>query len=290
VLLSKEVIITADWSSVKRYEDLGYGKMRQGDKFMVDVNHLKANSTVMVDVRCDYCGLELKRKYSEYTRNTKIQGKFSCLKCTNNKYKETCILKYGVCNMSKLKSTQDKIKETSMLRYGVSSFSKLEIFKEQHKINMLDKYGVDSFSKTEEWLLKQKLTSLKKFGTENASQNPKIFSKQQKGRFEIFKFRDTDLFYQGKFELDFLNKYFEIFEIMNGPVIEYVYDSSNRRYFSDFYLPQFNLIVEVKSTYTYELAKDKNIQKQKSCLSFGYKHLFIIDKNYQEFEIFTRKI
>ena len=152
---------------------------------------------------------------------------------------------------------------------------------------MIEKYGVDSFSKTEEWLIKQKQTSLEKFGVENASQCPEIFSKQQRGRFEISPFRDTHLFYQGSFELDFLEKYYDKFKIERGPTIEYEFEDSNKQYFSDFYLPELNLIVEIKSTYTFELSKEKNIEKQKKSISLGYGHIFIIDKNYQEFELLT---
>jgi len=284
MLLSKEIQIKADWASVKRYENLGYGKMRQGDLFFIKVEDLKPNSLQLVDVSCDYCNGEFKRTYGEYIRNTKIQGKFSCLKCNSNKYKVTCLNKYGVDNISKVPTTHDKIKSTSLERYGVTSYTKLEEFKENHKNKMLEKYGVDSFSKTDEWLEKQKKTSLIKFGFENASQCPEIFSKQQKGRYEIFQFRDTDLYYQGSFELDFLENYYNKFKIIKGPVIDFIYENSKRQYFSDFYLPYFNLIIEIKSTYTYELSKEKNIEKQKKSISLGYGHIFIIDKNYQEFE------
>jgi hypothetical protein len=189
MLLSKEVKITADWSSVNRYETLGYGKMKQGDIFLVKVEDLKPNSGVIVDIICDYCEILIKRKFSEYVRNTSNNGKFCCRSCSPIKYRETCLRKYGVTNTSKLSQTHDKIKSTSLERYGVTSYTKLEEFKENHKNKMLEKYGVDSFSKTDEWLEKQKKTSLIKFGFENVSQCPEIFSKQQKGRYEIFQFR-----------------------------------------------------------------------------------------------------
>ena len=98
---------------------------------------------------------------------------------------------------------------------------------------------------------------------------------------------DTHLFYQGSFELDFLEKYYDKFKIERGPTIEYEFEDSNKQYFSDFYLPELNLIVEIKSTYTFELSKEKNIEKQKKSISLGYGHIFIIDKNYQEFELLT---
>lgn len=282
MLLSKEIEIKADWASVKRYEDLGYGKMRQGDLFFIKVEDLKPNSLQLVDVSCDYCNNVFKRRYSEYIRNTKIQGKFSCLKCTNNKYKVTCLEKYGVDNISKLPTTHDKIRETNVERYGVTSYTKLESFKEEHKYKMLSKYGVTSFSKTNEFLVKQRITCLERFGVENASQNSEIFSKQQKKRFEINIFRDTELYYQGSYEKDFLDKYYDLFEITKVDCINYLFDGS-RVYYPDFYLPKYNLIIEIKSSYTYNRFLEKNNSKQKACLELGYNHIFIIDKNYDDF-------
>lgn len=281
MLLSKEIEMKADWSSVKRYESLGYGKMRQGDLFFIKVEDLKPNSLQLVDVSCDYCNSEFKRKYRDYIINTKTQGKFSCKKCTNNKYKETCMYKYGVDNISKLSSTHDKIRKTSMLRYGVTSFSKLDLCKENHKQKMLDKYGVTSFSKTDDFVIKQRITSLERFGFENASQCPEIFSKQQKKRFEIHIFRDTELYYQGTYEKDFLDKYYDLFEITKIDFINYTFDG-DRVYYPDFYLPKYNLIIEIKSSYTYDRFLEKNNSKQKACLELGYNHIFIIDKNYDE--------
>lgn len=284
MIVSKEVKITADWASSKKYENLGYGKMKQGDTFLIKIDDLGPNSTVIVDVICDYCGDLLKRRFCDYKKSIKTNSKFCCKSCAPEKYKETCFLKYGVSNTSKLTQTHEKIKSTSLERYGVESFSKLESFKEDHKLKMMEKYGVDSFSKTQEWIEKQKKTSMEKFGVENASQCPEIFSKQQKSRYEISEFRNTGLFYQGKYELDFLNKYYDKFQIKKGPIIEYYFNGSNKQYFSDFFLPQSNLIVEIKSTYTFELSKEKNLEKKKKSISLGYGYIFIIDKNYEEFD------
>ena len=54
-------------------------------------------------------------------------------------------------------------------------------------------------------------------------------------------------------------------------------------YYPDFYLEEMNLIVEIKSKYTYECDYDKNILKRNGCIKNGYKFIFIIDKNYDEF-------
>lgn len=286
MLLSKEVEIKADWASVKRYESLGYGKMRQGDLFFIKVEDLKPNSLQLVDVSCDYCNVELKRRYGEYIRNTKIQGKFSCSKCTNNKYKVTCLEKYGVDNISKLSITHDKIRETSIERYGETSYMKTDKSREENKIRTMEKYGVDNVLKSDIVRNNIKKTCLLKYGVENASQCPEIFSKQQKSRFEINNFNDTDIYYQGTYEHDFLEKYYNAYKIEKATPIEYFYDGSIRVYYPDFFLPEYNLIVEIKSIYTFEKYLNKNTAKKEKCIELGYNFIFIIDKDYKEFEYF----
>jgi hypothetical protein len=51
----------------------------------------------------------------------------------------------------------------------------------------------------------------------------------------------------------------------------------------DFYLPRYNLIIEIKSQYTYNYDIDKNISKKEGCVIKGYNFLFIIDNIFDEF-------
>jgi hypothetical protein len=97
------------------------------------------------------------------------------------------------------------------------------------------------------------------------------------------------LFYQGTYEKDFLDKYYDKLEIVKIKEINYIYKSKNKKYFSDFYLPMFNLIVEIKSTYTYEKYKEQNLKKKQSCIDLGYNFIFIINKNYSYLETIIKK-
>ena len=67
--------------------------------------------------------------------------------------------------------------------------------------------------------------------------------------------------------------------------IEYKYNLKSRKYFPDFYLPTYNLIVEIKSSYYYEKEKDRNLLKEEYSKKSGFGFIFIIDKNYDEFII-----
>lgn len=66
--------------------------------------------------------------------------------------------------------------------------------------------------------------------------------------------------------------------------IKYFYDNKNRIYFPDFYYEPLNLIIEIKSTYTYNLHLERNIEKEKYCKLLNYNYIVIINKNYDEFE------
>lgn len=44
----------------------------------------------------------------------------------------------------------------------------------------------------------------------------------------------------------------------------------------------FNLIIEIKSSYYFKLEESKNIYKKNASINSGYNFLFIIDKDYKE--------
>ena len=90
--------------------------------------------------------------------------------------------------------------------------------------------------------------------------------------------------YQGSYENDFLDlcKSLEL-KVTRGKTIKFIHNNKEKVYFSDYYLEDYNLIVEVKSWYTYELHKELNLVKQSSVLEQGYNFLFIIDKKYDSF-------
>jgi len=66
--------------------------------------------------------------------------------------------------------------------------------------------------------------------------------------------------------------------------IKYEFNNKEKVYYPDFYYQPLNLIIEIKSSYTFYKDLDKNLIKQKQCLDKGYNFIFIIDKKYDEFE------
>lgn len=92
-----------------------------------------------------------------------------------------------------------------------------------------------------------------------------------------------NLHYQGTYELDFLTKYYNQ-DLKNGPTIRFNFENENKIYFSDFYYEPLNLIIEIKSEYYYNKYLSKNLAKQKACLEQGYDFIFVINKDYSEFD------
>jgi len=88
------------------------------------------------------------------------------------KYKETCLKKYGVDNGFKIKEAKEKYKETCLKKYGVDNTFKVKEIIDDIKIKKINtclkKYGTDNVVKVEE--IKKKIyktreqTWLKKYG------------------------------------------------------------------------------------------------------------------------------
>lgn len=68
--------------------------------------------------------------------------------------------------------------------------------------------------------------------------------------------------------------------------IKYEIDNKYKIYHPDYFYEELNLIIEIKSSYTYEKDLEKNLLKQKSCLEKGYNFIFIINKDYNKFSEF----
>ena len=58
--------------------------------------------------------------------------------------------------------------------------------------------------------------------------------------------------------------------------IHYLHNNVKRSYYPDFYIKSTNTIIEVKSKYTFEKHKEKNLLKEAACKSAGLNFLFIV--------------
>ena len=183
--------------------------------------------------------------------------------------------RYGVKTNIILPETHKKAVEKSMSK---------ESIEKREKTNK-EKLGVDNPMKSKLIYDKFKKTNLKKYGCEFPAQNPEIFLKTQKSGLKIKQYKNIN--YQGTYELDFLKKMDTLGLLQNLAEIEpieYIFENSKHFYFPDFFIPSLNLIIEIKSSYTFEKHYSKNLEKKKYCENKFYNFIFIIEKDYSEFE------
>jgi hypothetical protein len=203
----------------------------------------------------------------------------------HNKKIETSIKKYNVEYPLQDKTIKNKIKLTCNKKYGVNSPFQSEIIKDKiKKINIL-KYGVEYPMQSEEIKNKLKENNLKKYGVEYAFQSKEIQEKISKNstKYKKYKFPSGNIRnVQGyePFALDELIKKYKEEEIITDrkyiPRIQYEINNKKKYYFPDIYIEKDNLIIEVKSTWTYNKKKDINILKYEACIKNNYNFEFWI--------------
>lgn len=62
----------------------------------------------------------------------------------------------------------------------------------------------------------------------------------------------------------------------DAPIITYHFNNRNRKHFPDLFIPSKNLIIEVKSPFTFERERDKNEAKRTAAIAAGYEYHFYI--------------
>lgn len=259
MILDKKIVVIVAGQLLKYYHKLGYGLVKRGQKLTIDIEHLSPRSHLYINVKCDICGHEKQITRDKYYKNTKRINLYACSeKCAVVKIKQVLFENHGDENYN----NRDKYKETC-----------------------LEKYGCENTGQLEEVQTKMKETYFSKHGVYHNMQNVDSFNKNQLSGTRTKTDELTGLIYRGTYEKDFLNYCFnnKINVKNHSKSIKYFFEDKNRVYHPDFYFESFNLIIEIKSDYYFEKFKEKNLAKQKSCLKQGYNFIFIINKNYDDF-------
>lgn len=219
------------------------------------------------------------RKCDTMMKNYGVEYVFQSEELRNN-MKKTKIEKYGDENFTNRKKSND----TCLEKYGVKNISQAVQIKDKKKETNIKNWGVENVFNSNEIINKIKKTMIKKYGVEYAMQNRDLFIKSKLTSNKICRYMDTNIFYQGSYEKDFLDKYFNKIELNKINKIKYIFDNKIKFYHPDFYFKKLNLIIEIKSDYTFFNELDKNLAKRKYCIEQGYNFIFIINKNYSNFE------
>lgn len=169
-------------------------------------------------------------------------------------------------------------------------FNRSEI-QEQIKQTNLEKYGCENPFQAEEIKEKIKETNLEKYGCENVMQNAKIFSKQKRSCYSKRKYTlpsGRDIWIMGHEDLcidHLLEEYDEdemMYEDHEKPEIRYSNsekDGRMSRYYPDLYIPNKNIVIEVKSPYTLQSEYKQNMEKFRATVDDGYElYLYVFNR------------
>lgn len=223
------------------------------------------------DDHCKTCGKQTKFDRFEYLNFCSYQCAANNLELTKTKRK-TKKEKYTNGNHS-----EEKSRKTRKERYGDENFRNIK----KCKKTKLDKYGDENYHNMQ----KTVITNLQKYGVAYPYQNPQIYLKTQIKGFNAKRYNDTNIYFRGSYELDFLNKFFKKYpDIQNGPSIKYIFENKTKIYHPDFYIPSLNLIIEIKSSYYFHKYVNKVSAKEKATITNGFKYIMILDKNYTIFD------
>lgn len=145
---------------------------------------------------------------------------------------------------------------------------------------------------------KQALKCMLLYGVRSPVQNKDIHEKQQKNSYKTrpYILPSGKIINKQGYEPQFLDYIFQNNILKEDEInysvsaIKYI-DGANkeRKYFADFYIPKWNLIVEIKSSFTNKL--DKNVLlKEQACLSQGFKYVKIINNKFEEFNCLIKQL
>jgi len=191
------------------------------------------------------------------------------------------IKKYGV-PPGFSEEIREKAKQTCVEKYGHPYY----LQSEPGKAHMKEKYDAEYFVMSEAYTE----IMMKLYGVPHPLQNAEIFSKMMKSAFSVKEhklpsgkvirvqgyegFAINKLLNEGHKEDEFAAN------IEGGvPVIKYTNTKSKSAvYYPDLYVSSKNMIIEVKSTFTYFSQKENNDLKLKACNEQGYKaRLWVFD-------------
>lgn len=208
------------------------------------------------------------------------------------KFKKTCIDRYGVYPASKNEEVVTKMKNTNIKRYGVPYTLLNHDIRMKTLNTLMSQYGVDNISKVPDIQAKKMATSYLNHDCAYPMQNPEIAQRSMINSFKLKSYKlpsGNEIVIQGYEDtaLDLLLRYYDEDKIFTNrksvPEIWYTLDSGKyKRYFADILIKREtkkDLIIEVKSTYTYALDIKGLNYKMKASKYQGYKFiLLILDK------------
>lgn len=251
--------------------------------------------------------VEVKEKKKEsYIKSLGVDNP-SKSKEIRDKKKQNCLDNFGVENWNQLDEVKEKIRKTNLRKFGESSPMKVKEINEKAKNTFIERYGKNARKKGGKIRLKTEKTNIEKYGFHSPTLNLEVRQKvknsylknydKTKKRGYLYKdytFPSGIIVKVQGFENLFLNDYFKkggleeniivnLKEIISKiGLIKYEKDGIIHNYYPDFYLINENKIIEVKSNYTFEKQKEKNLLKQQAVLEKNIDFEFVIYNSKKE--------
>lgn len=225
-----------------------------------------------------WCGTQDTISFKNFVRGSQ------CKKCAAKSRQDTCIEKYGVDNPFKAEQCKEKIKNTMKERYGVEYNMQSEEIKKGRDETNVKRYGDKMYLKSQKF----REECLRKFDCLYPCQNKQVRHKVLCSAFgtKKYKFPSGNVILVQGFENhgidDFIDNRdctepdFVFMDDEGYPVINYRFKKMDRKYFCDFYIPKYNLIVEVKSVFTMDLEEKQNFAKMRACVENGYNAIIVV--------------
>ena len=214
---------------------------------------------------CEMCKNKIIRNYHKDISRFCSRSCSASSESTQSKYKETMLKKYGVENNFSAGLLRDKMYETCIQKFGTKTAMQNEKGKTQWKSSMIKNHGVDHNFKIDEIQNKISQTNLEKYGVKRPAQDPDIMNRIMNSRhIKTIKYPGTDLVYMSSFEkyfLDLIKDKNQLHRISQGLSFYYKIDGKTHLYKSDFYVADLDLIIEIKSEWTYN-ERGANLEKQ----------------------------
>lgn len=271
------------------------------------------NNSILVNIHSNYCSRKCSN--NNILVIDKMKRTWECksvedVKEIQDKRRNTNLEKYGVDIASKLPEVIEKNKQshinnwgdyamrnseiiakrnnTCIEKYGGVGMASEELFSKMKNTNM-KLYGVEYYSSTDDWYDKCVKTALEKYGKDWVSKVDSINYKQQSGGYSYYDFEFPSgkvvrvQGYEPKVLAKLVIDYNEddiivgVQNIINEiGFFHYEYKGKTHRYYPDIYIKSENKVIEVKSTYTFNKEKDKNLLKRESVLNKNINFKFII--------------
>lgn len=238
---------------------------------------------------CSWCNQHKSPERSRKIKETSLkrygtEHPFSKKSPVRQKIIQKLTEQYGVQNVFQLDGIKIKSQQTLLERFG--SASAFQIGSKEFKQTMLTKYGKEYCSQVPEIVAKGNSTKLQRFGIKRAGMYTESVRDQMSAS-ATKRIQNGDLYNFKQFHFSNRIEYVQGYEpqairllLSHGvpeddidttkkcPVILY----DNKRYIPDLHIKSANLLIEVKSKYTFSRGKEGTLKKQKAAILAGFKH------------------